>query len=186
MVLNANENLKFSKLTALDDVELSKKINKDRLNRIKKFAFCALSQTPENILMWSHYAEAHTGFVLELEFPDIENDHHFQKVGYVPTLPEFDLDKFAKFLMGDDKLFTYLFKDISIKSSEWNYEEEWRIWRANPAYYFYTKEQVKGIYFGINCAFDTKAAVYELTSYLGKDFLYTTMEFQTNPVRLTY
>ncbi|TOC13300.1 hypothetical protein CGJ90_24575, partial [Vibrio parahaemolyticus] len=33
------------------------------------FGICSLSKTFENILMWSHYADNHKGFVVEFETP---------------------------------------------------------------------------------------------------------------------
>lgn len=51
-----------------------------------------LSESADNLLMWSHYADGHTGFVLGFD----ENHHQFQgarPVIYTKTRPEIHQDK---------------------------------------------------------------------------------------------
>jgi len=166
------------------DQELVIRLNKIRKGIIERFAFCSLSETFDDILMWSHYSSAHTGVVIGLEFPELSEDHHLQKVSYVNSLPSFDLIILAKFVEGEDRYLNYFFKDISIKSSDWCKEKEWRIWRKSPMYYFYKPENVKEIYFGVSCTKDTRKVILDLTSYLGDTFLYHNMVFKEEPVRL--
>lgn len=88
-----------------------------------KLGVCCFSEDPESHLMWSHYAAAHTGYVLEFEInPALVGD--FVKVPYEDE-PTFD-----PFSIGND--FTEAaFQDFarrvwSIKKTEWSYEREWR------------------------------------------------------------
>ena len=86
-----------------------------------------LSETPTNLLMWAHYADAHQGFVLEF---DAENPffnqkkspedelRHLQKVEYKNERPSFiltEMEGFSPFL--------------TTKSIDWSYEAEWRMIR---------------------------------------------------------
>lgn len=167
-----------------NDKELIEKLNEIRKKIIERYAFCSLSETYDDILMWSHYSADHTSVVMEYEFPELSENHHLQKVYYVDSLPDFDLITFAKFIEGDDQYLNYFLKDISVKSCDWSREKEWRIWRKDPKYYRYKPEHVKEIYFGVSCAPQTKIVVMELTSYLGDDFFYYNMGFRDNPVRL--
>lgn len=111
-----------------------------------------LSENFESILMWSHYADNHRGFVLNYDFksrysietnvPEIKatefadkklfpvsyNDDRFDATYYV----EFHfIEHFYKSLGLKfdkpffDKLFYY--KILLFKSKEWQYENEWRI-----------------------------------------------------------
>lgn len=175
---------KIKRILKYSNHEISKIINEHRKKSIEKYAFCALSESPDQILMWSHYAKAHTGFVIEFEFPELLNNHHLQKVSYLTSLPNFDLEKFGNFIVGDRNLMGYVFQDFSLKSAEWSYEREWRIWRKYPTYYHYKAENVKGIYFGVNTDSDTQQTVIELVNYLSDDIPVHTYGFSDNPVRL--
>lgn len=185
-ILLENGSDEHKKMLKLDNIQLNKFINQNRSKSIESFAFCALSERQDINLMWSHYSRAHTGFVIELEFPELENNYHLQKIKYHSLMPEFNLTKFAHFLTGDDNLMNYMIQDISIKSIDWNYEREWRIWRRNPSYYYYKPEHLKAIYFGVNADADTKKTVLELTSYLPENSQIYEMEFNENPIKLKY
>lgn len=85
-----------------------------------------LTEIPDNILMWSHYSDSHSGFAIEF------NTHHqyfqetdpntyllkrLQRVIYKDTRPN------ARFGELEPKEF------FLTKSLHWNYEREWRILR---------------------------------------------------------
>ena len=89
-------------------------------------ALC-LSEVPDSLLMWSHYASSHAGFVLEF---DSRNDHfhrqesdedelrHLRRIQYRDARPSAalsDLDPVEMFL---------------VKSVHWAYEREWRMLHA--------------------------------------------------------
>lgn len=89
-------------------------------------ALC-LSETPDNLLMWSHYAESHSGFVLafdskhtyfhEEKSPEDEF-RHLRQVSYREARPSATLAEL-------DGVDVFL-----VKSNHWSYEREWRIFRA--------------------------------------------------------
>ena len=136
---------------------------RSRTEAIKKFAFCSFSKTFKNILMWSHYASSHTGFVLEFAFDDNILDQIYE-VKYLNKLPEFDLCKIIDLIEGDFENRKDILSDISIKSQDWQYEQEFRLWRDAPGYFFYPKHCLKSIIFGINCSSETKKMILELVS----------------------
>ena len=93
----------------------------------------SLSETPENLLMWAHYAEGHTGFVLVLD-----GSHDFFKgknsllgfakpepVEYRLELPHLTIEETFKE--------TVLPEIFFVKGLDWKYEKEWRYlkFRAN-------------------------------------------------------
>ena len=105
---------------------LNKKINKigilslsSNLN-INQFLTATMSEKNDprtNLIMWSHYADSHKGFVVEFKWDFIEGID-IQKVEYseerdILTYEDIDNNNF-------DKLF---FK----KSIEWAYEQEYRV-----------------------------------------------------------
>lgn len=89
-------------------------------------AFC-LSEIPDNLLMWSHYATSHTGFVMEFDArheyfhaqrSSEDEFRHLRRVLYRDTRPSAALTA----LNGLDFFL--------VKSSHWGYEREWRILQA--------------------------------------------------------
>lgn len=89
-------------------------------------ALC-LSEVPDSLLMWSHYASSHAGFVVEFnahhayfheERSSEDEFRHLRRVLYRetrPSAPLTALDATEMFL---------------VKSGHWAYEREWRIIRA--------------------------------------------------------
>lgn len=87
--------------------------------------FC-LSEVPDSLLMWAHYASSHRGFVVEFdarhpsfhEQKSEEDDlRHIRRVYYRdsrPSAPLSDMSAIELFL---------------VKSGHWSYEREWRIVR---------------------------------------------------------
>lgn len=87
--------------------------------------FC-LSEVPDSLLMWAHYASSHTGFVVEFDashpsFHEQKSDEddlrHVRRVYYResrPSAPLSDMSAIELFLA---------------KSGHWAYEREWRIVR---------------------------------------------------------
>jgi len=96
-------------------------------NMTKQIGVLCLTEKPDNLLMWAHYSQNHTGFVLEFDethdffqkrrFPDDEAGY-LRKVVYTlerptrPTMIE---------LTSTDLFLT--------KGKDWEYEQEWRVLR---------------------------------------------------------
>lgn len=113
----------------------------------------SLSEINDSLLMWSHYANGHKGFVVGFEFPPAYFSYHSQygnlrKVQYNKKIPE--INAFSTFT-----------KCLFIKSIDWRYECEWRIVRPlrnckkienNKDIYVheFSKDYVKEIYLGAN------------------------------------
>jgi len=169
----------------LNNQQLEHFLHKQRKELIKIFAFSSLSENFDDILMWSHYSSAHTGFVLEFEFREEEISNNFQKINYVDKLPDFEFNKIAEFLNGEDKILDYLLADISLKSKSWEREKEWRIWRKQPTYYHYEKHNLKNVYFGINTPIETISIIAKLVSDINNEALFYQMKFSDDPIRLT-
>jgi Protein of unknown function (DUF2971) len=85
-----------------------------------------LSEVPDSLLMWAHYAGSHTGFVVE--FDALHPSFHEQKSG------EDDLRHIRRVYYRDTRPSAPL-ADMSaielflVKSGHWGYEREWRIVR---------------------------------------------------------
>lgn len=83
-----------------------------------------LSESPTNLLMWSHYADSHQGFVIEFDSTSVffnqkkshqDEFRHLRKVIYCEQRLSYtllDINNFSPFLT---------------KSIDWSYEAEWRM-----------------------------------------------------------
>lgn len=87
-------------------------------------AVLSLTEAPDHLLMWSHYADQHRGFVLEFDArhgffdqrqADDDEFHHVRKVQYSEYRPSTTIE----FFLSPRTLLT--------KSVEWKYEQEWRM-----------------------------------------------------------
>jgi hypothetical protein len=102
---------------------------------------CSLSADPSNITMWSHYANGHKGICIEFDLASAKpitymNAERFQK--------EFSATHMARLLSRLDKknksvlrlafFIEKLRRLYAVKTSDWSYEKEWRIWRREQYY----------------------------------------------------
>jgi hypothetical protein len=115
-----------------------------------------LTETPSNILMWAHYANCHTGVVLQFASLESSSWAAARPVAYREKMPLlFDHDELLKFLTGRTAIDKERFRLESVltKSTDWRYEREWRV-------VWYGKEEIDYE--------DTKFDPTELTGiYLG-------------------
>ncbi len=94
----------------------------------------SLSETPDNILMWSHYSANHTGFVIEFDekhsfFDQREKENEelrrVRKVRYSNERPQMTL---LDPNLSNEETIEKLIKDFFwLKSTDWAYEKEWRM-----------------------------------------------------------
>ncbi|MCE8005148.1 DUF2971 domain-containing protein [Billgrantia ethanolica] len=91
-----------------------------------------VSETNDNVVMWSHYAEEHRGLVLKLRCID-ELDNTLlaaRRVDYSREFPMFpSLDQYVRHLTGEDPIdLAALSWDVAFtKHTDWAYEKEWRV-----------------------------------------------------------
>lgn len=85
---------------------------------MEEIGVCSLSEVPDDILMWSHYAKCNSGICLEFA-ATASIFAQAQKVEYQIERPE------IKILTDSNEIWAE--KAMLHKSSHWNYEKEWRI-----------------------------------------------------------
>lgn len=119
-----------------------------------------VSEERDNLLMWAHYAQDHTGVVLELlSLPEDDNALSAAvKVEYVDSpLPFFTSSEWVDDILSVkriDPTALYL-RYPTIKSRHWEYEKEWRVWypRSTPSQLPYDELKInsrdlKAVYIG--------------------------------------
>lgn len=111
---------------------LNSDLNKEITNLLCHSRIFCVSETNDNIVMWSHYAEKHQGVVFKLKCID-EIDNSLlvaKKVFYSNDFVPFPAsDEYARHLTEEQLIdMTKLMWDIAyIKHSDWSYEKEWRV-----------------------------------------------------------
>lgn len=93
---------------------------------------CCLNHNPLNILMWSHYADFHKGFLTEFKFRKIDllnsslNYLNFLPipVSYMDEMPVIDRETRL-----DPK--NKIIEIYTSKAAEWSYEKEFRVIKTN-------------------------------------------------------
>ena len=147
--------------------------------------FC-VSEVHDNILMWSHYAQDHTGAVLEF---DTDKDifstlRRAEKVEYSKTMPRFmteqDVIRFFSFQWQLNAK-EHFHRSVFTKAADWSYEKEWRVWLpvgdplgwSDPNYVLpleqfgfidqeYKREELVGIYLGCRMSQDNVGTLRDL------------------------
>lgn len=98
-----------------------------------KISILSLTEDRNNLLMWSHYANQHMGFVIGFDASHEFINHklyddefrHPRPVLYTRRRPKMD---FSNIVGSSDDLFAQFFLT---KSMEWSYEKEWRVTDAS-------------------------------------------------------
>ena len=100
---------------------------KDRLYKevYNHVGILSLSETRDNLLMWAHYAEGHTGFVLMLDgshdfFKGNNPSPEIAKGFAKPELVQYKLER------PQTPIEAPPLEILLIKSSDWKHEKEWR------------------------------------------------------------
>ena len=88
----------------------------------KKYGILCLSEIKDSTLMWSHYAEKHSGICIGFKFPALTSDVICFKVSYHEKIYpiEYSLDESI------EASFAKLMYWICAKSKDWEYENEVR------------------------------------------------------------
>lgn len=90
---------------------------------------CSFCESPEQLLMWSHYAESHKGFCVEYDISQWNQEDVRRKILF-PVLYGNSIydrtDLLVRHILWDFHNPLYPFLTGSTKSLDWAYEREWR------------------------------------------------------------
>lgn len=102
---------------------------------------------PNNELMWAHYADSHRGFCIEYDL-DILCQHYPEGFNVISELNvEYQINR--PNISSDGNIDDILHKLFGIKSTAWEYENEYRIVFGSTGLKPVPKNAVKAIYFGL-------------------------------------
>lgn len=111
-----------------------KMVARDRIEKAyNTFGICCLTPRPDNLLMWSHYADGHRGFCVGISVDSIRRKQMevasgngylgIEKVKYAESMPLHNYFQVALSKEPDGPFFEIL----STKYQAWSYEEEYRL-----------------------------------------------------------
>ncbi len=118
-------------------------------NFLETRGVACFAERPDNLLMWSHYADHHRGFCLEFR-TDLEPfSTKTRQVKYSSKMPQFTLTR-----MLCDRNFDEVLDLYCTKAKEWEYEREWRgLHKQRGTAYTYESNALTGVYMGPKSSF---------------------------------
>lgn len=121
-----------------------------QIDKIEKSSISCFSLNPSNMTMWSHYADKHKGVCLVFDVGIdcfLEDESLWNRINM--NMVRYDDLKPVNYLKSKQEGINNLF---FLKSKEWAYEEEWRIFilEENLRYLKFKKTFLKGVIFGAN------------------------------------
>lgn len=103
----------------LNDPDLERMMIEGTDEIISGIGICSLTEVPDDILMWSHYADSHKGFCIKLL--DDEKERFIQGTYQVSYSDEFPIVNPIR-----DDVDVRMNKTLLTKAKHWDYEKEWR------------------------------------------------------------
>lgn len=119
----------------------------------------SLSKDPENVLMWSHYADSHRGMVITFD-PSIKywKNIRLKEIEYKTQRLPLPTE--------DTNVDEYVEKIITRKSTCWEYEQEWRMinyhLQPNKNFVRFDKNAIKAVRLGLEMPKEQKEDIIEL------------------------
>lgn len=131
---------------------------------------CCFSETDDNILMWSHYADSHQGICLRFRsnkaldgyFLTLNSTSETSPIPFIKIEYKEDLPPIAN--MFDENRDESLVKFLLTKYSDWKYEKEYRMLlfenELEGGTIRYEKEDLEGITFGLKMKAENVERIY--------------------------
>ena len=139
--------------------ELKNKIEEETKKNLENLGVCSFSQTRQNQLMWSHYADEHRGFCIGFNKKILLNQQpylHEIEVNYQSDYPHKEifllLDYLIKHKQTDEVeaiISSITFVIMKTKYTHWSYERELRLTRDSYGALPFTEKCVNSIVFGL-------------------------------------
>lgn len=130
--------------------------------QLQEIGIFSMAERADNELMWSHYADSNKGIAIGFRAvvgSKLLDDEHCLKVVYSDEMPKVESDNFLTTLsmtIGGKNIQRLQLKDeslraaISNKSTNWEYEQEWRYIEETSGAFDYPGELCQ-VVFGLNC-----------------------------------
>ena len=133
---------------------------------------CCFSEIKDSVLMWGHYCEGHTGFVIEYDASRFPFNHTIA-VEYSDNLCRFS----PRDIIENHK--ECLEKTLTTKATAWSYERERRLihdHEKNNISVAHDPLALKAIYFGAKCTRQNIEIICNLTNHLEPKYFATQLD----------
>ena len=179
-------------------VDLRVQYNRTWQSFVPRLRVFSVSTVKDEVLMWSHYAENHTGVVFKLAvLPELDNPLCVAgPVNYQNNPPIFfPIEDWIDDLVGIKEIdHEKLYWEFAYANSQkWRYEQEWRVWDLLPEaenklfsdYSFYPQE-VNAIYFGCNTEKEIQKDITALAKEINEDVNFYQVEKVSDKYELKF
>ncbi|CAI0910309.1 DUF2971 domain-containing protein [Serratia quinivorans] len=139
--LTQQEKQKLTNLYIEKGKEINDIVKEIKTKAINNRGVLALSKTNENILLWSHYAENHTGVAIKLNIA--KNPDFFVTPKNMIYTKQYNPLNY----LGDSE--KSILDTLSTKSIDWKYEEEIRIYKSSVGVHKIKPEAITDVFFGV-------------------------------------
>jgi hypothetical protein len=101
---------------------------------------CSLSATIEDVRLWAHYGGGHRGVAIEVDCACFGD--RVDRVDYQTAIPTYDDPRYAG---------PSVRQALSVKTKQWEYEQEYRILTFGADEYLSVKGQIRRVLMGPRC-----------------------------------
>lgn len=167
--------------------------NEFRQEYTKNISVSCFSESPFILPMWAHYADNHSGCVIEFEYKedvDFINQYFSLSINQlsellVPLKVNYSTDRPPLFdENGNTNTDRTGLNACLTKSDKWSYEEEVRVITAQPAgIYTFDRVQMIGVYFGMKIKHSDKKELSRIINDLNN---YTESRIKKHDIAMTY
>jgi hypothetical protein len=186
-VFNEQKDSNISAIKEIVNGIVQRTLDAIKNNMTENYGVCCFSEACDEMLMWSYYADGHTGFCLEFDTAN-EPFTKLKKVNYVKDIPKYDPNLLLNGHKGDD----IVEKFLCTKFEGWKHEREWRILhKSKQTIYGYESNQLTGIYLGAKIDDTDKEIILTLLRSQNSYVKFYQMEqvdnsFVVQPKEITY
>jgi hypothetical protein len=150
------------------------RLNAEVRTQLASSKILCLTESPDNPVMWTHYADTHRGIVIRLrDYPEFDSPYRTAKpVNYVANTPRLVDEEFLSDMLSGRASFNVkelLDRLVYTKSVDWSYEREWRIYSGNGRQQDAPHEDLRfgsleldAVLFGLNTSDDDRVSLARL------------------------
>ena len=176
-IFKINNNKMNEVIEKTDDFQ--KQIEEELRNSINNaYRICCFTNSYDNVLMWSHYANKHKGICIEYELTKMDSllISYLYPVVYSNERIKAKLEHFnlngEKLEINKEEILNLVFQSLIHKSSVWDYENEWRI--IIPKKILNSDDTIKApkikrIFFGVNLSKEDFIKYQEIIKKIDKN-----------------
>lgn len=132
--LKENPSIPLDNILARVNMDFAMKLDAQIKKSVQNTGVICFSSSKSNILLWSHYANGHTGFAVGFDtkkltkaFGELKLQSFIKEIFYTEMYPEITIEYDILKYKDETSLFKAILESLVTKSSLWSYENEVRI-----------------------------------------------------------